>query len=514
MIGDETSFTYALPGTGPSAPGVSQTFLTPNSSAPTGVSLGGVRIINEGLVGVGRLSGENLDSFGETQGAASGLFITDWMWTGSQFTGKFQVLPDRGFGDGTSNYAARLHRVDFTFSPYYGAGPVAQGQISPVYAGTTKFTYQDGPKTKFTTGLNPTGTATLLGQTVGVVTAANGPGGAQESLLSMDAEAIHLFGDGSGFISDEYGTYIARFDATKKITGITQLPESARPHKPVNTLNFDSVSAPTNGRRNNQGLEGMSVTPDGNLLFALMQSALVQDTGATADKRNNTRLFVYDISGAKREAPVLVGEYVVKLPQIDSNGGTPALNATAAQSEIVALGSTSFLMLPRDGNGLGRGTTDPITFKSVQLVDFASATNILGAYDTEGNAVSPGGVLAAGVNAAAAEEIINMLNPADLAKFGINTNTSPADGNTLNEKIEGMALVPDLSTSQANDFFLFVANDNDFQSSNVQMLNASGVVASRGDGRLNAGITNDAMYYAWRLTIDAGGKRFFRMGVE
>ena len=514
VIGDETSFTYALPGTGPSAPGVSQTFLTPNSSAPTGVSLGGVRIINEGLVGVGRLSGENLDSFGETQGAASGLFITDWMWTGSQFTGKFQVLPDRGFGDGTSNYAARLHRVDFTFSPYYGAGPVAQGQISPVYASSTKFTYQDGATVKFTTGLNPTGNSTLLGQTVGVVTAANGSGGAQESLLSMDAEAIHLFGDGSGFISDEYGTYIARFDANKRITGITQLPESARPHKPVNTLNFDSVSAPTNGRRNNQGLEGMSVTPDGNLLFALMQSALVQDTGATADKRNNTRLFVYDISGAKREAPVLVGEYVVKLPQIDSNGGTPALNATAAQSEIVALGSTSFLMLPRDGNGLGRGTTDPITFKSVQLVDFASATNILGAYDAEGNAVSPGGVLAVGVNAAAAEEIINMLNPADLAKFGINTNTSPADGNTLNEKIEGMALVPDLSTAQANDFFLFVANDNDFQSSNVQMLNASGVVASRGDGRLNAGITNDAMYYAWRLTIDAGGKRFFRMGVE
>jgi hypothetical protein len=77
-----------------------------------------------------------------------------------------------------------------------------------------------------------------------------------------------------------------------------------------------------------------------------------------------------------------------------------------------------------------------------------------------------------------------------------------------------MAMVPDLSTPEANDFFLFVANDNDFQSSSVQMLDAAGVIANRGDGRPNGGITNDAMYYAWRLTIDAGGKKFFRMGVE
>ena len=77
-----------------------------------------------------------------------------------------------------------------------------------------------------------------------------------------------------------------------------------------------------------------------------------------------------------------------------------------------------------------------------------------------------------------------------------------------------MALVPDLSTPAANDFFLFVANDNDFQSSDVQMLNAAGVVVSKGDGRLNAGITNDAMFYVWRLTIDAAGKKFFRFGIE
>jgi hypothetical protein len=522
VTGDETAFTYALPGSGPSAPGVSTAYTALNTTAPfaVGASLGGVRVVNEGLVGVGRVDGDSLDVFNETQGAASGLFITNWGWNGSQFSGKFQVLPDRGYNSGStySNYAARLHEVDFTFVPYYGAGPIAQGQIVPTYNNvTTKFTYLDGATTKFTTGLNPGATTgALFGQTVGTTMAANGPSGAQENLLCFDAEAVHLFSDGTGYVSDEYGTYIARFNASKQITGLTQLPEAARPHKPAMTLNFDSISAPTNGRRNNQGLEGISVTPDGTRLFAVMQSALVQDTnGSNQQTRNNTRLFVYDVAGTNRETPVLIGEYVVKLPQFNSTG-TGAVNRTAAQSEIIALNGTSFLMLPRDGNGLGSGSVTPITFKSVQLVDFASATNILDTYDAEGNAVSPAGVLAPGVNAAASAEVINMLNPTDLAKFGLNTNTAAPDANTLNEKMEGMALVPDLSTTQGNDFFLFVANDNDFQAANVQMLNAAGAFFSA-DGRSDAGngpLTNDAMFYAYRITIDACGKKFFRFAVE
>ncbi len=511
---DETAFTYALPGSGPSAPGTSPVYLTPNLSDPVGASLGGVRVVNEGLVGVGRLSGDNTDSFGETQGAASGLFITNWRLDAGLLKGTFNVLPDRGHGDGTSNYAARLHRVDFTFTPYYGIGPVAQGQVSLSYVDTTKFTYQDGPITKFTTGLNPipTGNITLFGQTVGTATAANGPGGSQQSLLSFDAEAVHLFDDGSGFVSDEYGTYIARFDATKKITGLTQLPGAAQPIK-SNVLNFDSVAAPTTGRRNNQGLEGMSVTPDGTRLFALLQSATVQDTnGGQQQTRNNARLFVYDIVGANRENPVLVGEYVVKLPQIDLNSNGSGADGTAAQSEIVALGNSSFLMLPRDGNGLGKSGSAPILFKSVQLVDFASATNILGQYDGVGDQIAIAGVLREQIKAAASAEIINMLEPTDLAKFGLNT-TLPANSNTLNEKIEGMALVPDISTPAANDFFLFVANDNDFQSSNVMMLDAAGTVTTKGNGQVG-GVTNDAMFYVYRLIIDASGKKFFRFDVE
>ncbi|MFC7336873.1 lamin tail domain-containing protein [Haloferula chungangensis] len=494
------------------------TYLTPFTDHVDGGALGDLSITNHGLVGVGRVSGNQLDAFGETMGAASGLFVSDWSFDGGQFAGTFHVLPDRGFNadvNGSayfSNYAARVHELPFTFTPYSASSPTTQGQILASYGGSTKFTYLDGDTVKFTTGLNPTGTSTVFDQSVGTITAANGPGGEQTELLSFDAEAIHLFADGSGYVSDEYGTYIAHFDASKTITGITQLPESAQPHTPAGTLDFDSLAAPTNGRRNNQGLEGMTVTPDGQRLIAMMQSALVQDTGAGQQGRYHTRLYVYDIAGDNRETPVLIAEHVVQLPRYDFDGDGSGLDRSSAQSEIVAISSSQLLMLPRDGNGLGTSTGNPIVMKTVDLVDFSEATNILGLYDAEGDQVSPNAVLDSTIVPARSTVVINLQSSSDLAKFGLNVDTTDPDSNTLNEKMEGFALVPDLSTAESGDFFLFVANDNDFQSSDVRMVNAEGTLDMLGDQTVN-GIVNDAMFYAYRISITSTARKFFRMDV-
>ena len=498
------------------------TYLTPFTASVDGGSLNSLTITNHGLVGVGRMSGDALDGFGETMGAASGLFVTNWGYNAGsgQFSGTFNVLPDRGFNADVggspyfSNYAARIHELPFTFSPYYGAGPVAQGQIVPSYSGSTKFTYDDGGTMKFTTGLNPTGTSTVLGGTVGTVPVANGPGGAVTDLISFDAEAVHVFADGSGFVSDEYGTYICRFNSSKQITNITQLTPAAQPHKPVTVPNFDSTSAPTNGRRNNQGLEGMSVTPDETRLFALMQSALVQDTGAGQQGRYNTRLFVFDIVGTNREVPVLIGEYAVQLPRYDISGDGSGLDRTAAQSEIVAISHSQFLMLPRDGNGLGTGSANPIVAKTVDLVDFSGATNILGLFDSEGAQISPGAVLDPSITPARSTVVINLASTADLAKFGLNTNTASPNSNTLNEKLEGLALVPDLSTPSTEDYFLFVANDNDFQSADVRMLKPDGTGLDLLGDQTAGGVVNDAMFYVWRITICTSNRKFFRIEVD
>jgi hypothetical protein len=494
------------------------TYFTPFTAAVGRGAIDQLTITNHGMVGAGRISGDTLDSFGETMGAASGLSITGWSYNSgtNQFSGTFNVLPDRGYNSATifSNYAARIHHVPFTFTPHYGTGIVTQTQIVPnAVFSTTKFTYLDGATTKFTTGLNATAVSTIMGQSVGTVPAANGPGGATENLISFDAEAIHVFPDGSGFVSDEYGTYIARFNSAKQFTRIIQLPGAAQPHRPVGTLNFDSTTAPSNGRRNNQGLEGMAVSPDNSRLFALMQSALVQDTGTGGQGRFNTRLFVYDIAGAKLENPELIAEHVVQLPRYDLNGNNSGLDTTAAQSEIVALSNTQILMLPRDGNGLGRGNTDPIVTKTVDLVDFSTATNILGIYDAEANTILSGGSLRSAITPARSTVVVNLLSSTDLAKFGFNTNTAAPNQFTVNEKAEGMALVPDTSTANTEDYFLFVANDNDFQSSDVRMVDATGTLVSYGDAR-DRGIVNDAVFTAWRITICPNNRKFFRVFVN
>ena len=62
---------------------------------------------------------------------------------------------------------------------------------------------------------------------------------------------------------------------------------------------------PDTGRQNNQGFEGMSVSPDGRMLFVMNQSALRQDLDPADVKatRRNVRLLAYDITGRAAADP-------------------------------------------------------------------------------------------------------------------------------------------------------------------------------------------------------------------
>ncbi len=157
------------------------------------------------------------------------------------------------------------------------------------------------------------------------------------------------------------------------------------------------------------------------------------------------------------------------------------------------------LILSRDGNG--RGASGSPVFKSVLLAELNGATNIDGLYDAEGNAVAPGGVLNPSVTPISWVEALNMLGKLDLsigelAQFGLNLNTAPGDANTLSEKWEGLALVSAQDSSAPNDYFLFIGNDNDFQTATGTYMNAAGSLQS-----YNAGLENDTMILAWRVQI-------------
>lgn len=489
-------------------------------------ALGDVTFVNHGLVGVGRIDANAIDAWGESLGSGSGLQVANWTRTGpNAYSGTFYLLPDRGYNSAPlfSNYAGRIQKVDFTFQPEKGgsfrANSVAQNQFTFAYdpAGSVKFTVvtaDSTPEPTSTTGLVPDGQTLLGGRIVPFVTVSDGTanfpasGGIVVDKMAIDAEALVLKADGSGYFGDEYAAAIYHFNSAKLINGVITPPPAVLPHKPAGTLNFSSEVSNVNGRRGNQGMEGVALSPDGTKLFGLMQSATIQDSGSGNQGRRQTRLLVYDVSAnVLPSAPA--AEYVLTLPILNETGaGTP--NKTAAQSEIVALDNSHLLVLARDGNGKGTTTALAPVFKSVLLVDLAGATDISkldgGTYDLEGGDITPSGTtLGAGITPVRWVEAVNMLNAKQLAKFGIDLKAGiNADENSISEKWEGMALVSAREPGSPNDYFLFIANDNDFISTATKMRSLDGATITTTNAVQQNGVPvkNDTMILAFRVTIN------------
>jgi hypothetical protein len=453
------------------------------------VTVNNQTFVNQGLVGVGRMPSDLKDKFGETFGSFSAFTFQPGSWqrnANGSYSGMLFAQPDRGYNAaGTTNYVPRFNKVTVAFTPA-PAGSTAQNQVGLTLADTIKFTESDGTPM---TSLDPTsaGTGTRAGLPA-MPQAFNGR-------LALDAEGIVVNADGSIWVSDEYGPYIFRFTADGRLISAIRPPEAITP-KRNGADSFASNNPgpgqaapvpanPTTGRQNNQGLEGLSVSPDGRTLFALLQSAARQDggTGGTGPRRH-TRLLAYDLTVAGN--PTLKGEYVVPLPTYSLGAAT----LVPAQSEMLAINNTQFLVLARDGNG--RGVASPTSlYRSILVYDISSATNIAGtAYDTTTTPIAPGGVLAAGIIPATSAVLVDMNNAAQLAKFGL--NNGPVDNaNTLSEKWEALALVPAFDPSAPNDWFLFVGNDNDFITTN----------GFQDGAPYAAAIDNDNMVLVYRVTI-------------
>lgn len=505
---------------------ISVNFATPYSSSniniltrndaswnPAGVLVNGTTFVNLGLQGVGRIPAATIDPVtGESVGSISDMQVTNFVRKpDGTFSGTFHFLPDRGYNSGSiySNYAARLNAYDFTFSPYTSSSDTSdKNQIAMSFKGSTRFTYDhdNNPATApvFTTGLFANGTATLFGMTVPVALGnATQSDGTVANRLTVDAEGLifdnRVGKDGTGWIGDEYGAYIYHFNSSKQIDGVVPLPAALIPHSPVGTTNF--AGTPLNGRRDNQGMEGIAQSPDGSRLFGLMQSATIQDSGSGNQGRFNTRLLVFDVSSSNTPATP-AGQYVIQLPRIDDTGLTTngnTVNRTGAQSSIIALNNSQLLILSRDGNG--RGATGSPVFKSILLADLSAATNLAASYDMEGAAIAPAGTLNAAITPITWSEALNLIgkldgDAAEVAKFGLNLNTAPGDINTISEKWEALALVSAQDPANPNDYFLFVGNDNDFMTASGKYMDATGTLQS-----YNAGLENETTVLAYRVRI-------------
>lgn len=327
-------------------------------------------------------------------------------------------------------------------------------------------------------GFPPLPAATYTGDGFG------GPGKGGKR-ISIDAEGLALAQDGGFWVSDEYGPYVYKFSASGRMELAIQPPQAYLPRR-NNTLSFSANSPPLHnpaavpipgdtdsGRDNNQGFEGLTISPDGKTLYVLIQSSLDQEGGPKKQNRAPARLLAYDISG---KTPRYIHEWVVMLPKYydyTSDDASKA-NKVASQSEIHQLPTGDFLILTRDsGFGHGQAQSQSV-YRHVDvfsLLNNHTATDFMGQsnYDSATGAIaSSKGVLNAGIVPAEYCSFVDFNVNSELAKFRLH-NGGAQDQYLLNEKWESLALVPvhlskdgDHDKRGEKEYFLFSLSDNDF----------------------------------------------------
>lgn len=274
---------------------------------------------------------------------------------------------------------------------------------------------------------------------------------------------------------------------------------------------------PTSGRANNQGFEGLTVSPDGSTLSVLLQSALMQDGGQGGKKtRRHARLLQYDISAFSSSSPssssstntssnpLPKAEFVVPLPTF---ANADAKTRVAAQSEILALSPTQFLVLARDSNAGRAAESTESLYRHVDVFDISgAATDVFGLDDSvEGSvAGADDGVLDDGIAPAEYCAWLDFNVGSELARFGLH-NGGVDDEGLLNEKWESLAVAPVLGVDGEGEqvevegeWWVFSLSDNDFITQDGYM-DGGGFPYSDGSG---ASLDNQALVF--RVGLEKG----------
>jgi len=357
-------------------------------------------------------------------GLGSGL-----AWAGGN---TFLALPDRGPNavawnsavDDTTSYIPRFQTLQLSLSasssgalPYtltptleqttllYSSTPLNYGPVTPALNSAGKY-YFSGRSDNFVPGLS------------------TNPMNAR-----LDTESIRVANDGNSvYISDEYGPYVYQFDrSTGARLKTFDLPSSFAIAN-QSAQGAAEISGNSSGRVANKGMEGLAITPDGKTLVGFVQSPLAQDGG---DGGRANRIVSIDIATGQTH------QYAYDNLATDSDGKSKAFNS----SEILALNSHEFLVLERDGKGLGDDSSTK--FKSIYKVDLAGATDV--------SALSgAGSLLAVAANKSLFLDLKSVLNA-----HGISDDKIPA-------KLEGMGFGADVMVDGVLKHTLYVANDNDF----------------------------------------------------
>jgi phytase-like protein len=236
----------------------------------------------------------------------------------------------------------------------------------------------------------------------------------------IDSEGLRVMGDGTFWVSDEYGPFLTHFDRS----GVTL--EQNSPCSGPNPLPAVLVH-----RQPNKGMEGLAAVEGGNVLVGIVQNPLDNPTHAAIKNSSVLRIVVMDVQHHTSK------QYVYLLDQ-------PSYGA----SEIASVSPTTFLVDERDGKFLNDAVGGPSVQKKIYLIDITGATDI------SDPANSSSGLMLGG-------KTIDQMSAADLAANGIVPVRKVmmvvdllAHGYT-HDKAEGLVLLDGGQT-------VGVSNDDDF----------------------------------------------------
>ncbi len=259
----------------------------------------------------------------------------------------------------------------------------------------------------------------------------------------FDPESLRVSLDGrSVFVGDEYGPRIYRFDrrsgAREQVYALPAALAVAHP-QPIGRAE-DRTNR--RGRVGNHGIEGLALTPDGRVLYAVLQGPLLQDGGRHG---GYTRILRIELaSGA-------VQQFAYPLSRLGSSDRKPHFSGV---SDLLAIDDQSLLVDERDGRGLGSGTA--AVFKQLFRVDLAPAQPL---GEREGDA-------ALAVVALRKQPFLDIV--ATLTRHGVRAADIPV-------KLEGLSYGPDLRWRGHLLHTLFVSSDNDFLADVRDSLHPAGI---------------------------------------
>jgi hypothetical protein len=354
-------------------------------------------------------------------GVGSGL-----AWAGGS---SFVAIPDRGPNavawnsavDDTTSYIPRFHTFDLALVPATG------GSLPFTLVPTLKATTLMSSHQKLTYGAapiaHPKRTWYFSGRSDNFDAATSA---ADQRDARLDPEGIRVSRDGkSVFVSDEYGPYVYEFSrADGHREKSFKLPDNLFVAA-KNSQGALEISGNTSGRVANKGMEGLAITPDGAMLVGFVQSPLIQDGG----------------DGGRANRIVTIDRATGEMHQYAYDNHLADINKNYNSSDLLALNDHEFLVLERDGKGLGDDSSAVV--KRLYKIDIAGATDV-SALSGEANLLP-----------FAVPKTLFLDIRAALNANGIADTQIPA-------KIEGAAFGADVTVGGVVKHTLYLGNDNDF----------------------------------------------------